>query len=178
MTQKEWQWRWLWCGKWKQIWMQATSEVLTAVLFNPLNAELNPICPLLALFGAHHILHVSRKMAEIQVTWAVTLCWLVSSSRRFERSYWFRSQGQTVLDYMYVCVYIYIVRTVWPWRRNEYVYLMLHILLFILYCHIYIYIYIYISVYLVTLRMVKKEPKHVGDSIGQYNIKSRMCNIK
>jgi len=27
---------------------------------NPLNAELNPICPLLALFGAHHILHVSK----------------------------------------------------------------------------------------------------------------------
>ena len=26
----------------------------------PLNAELNPICPLLALLGAHHILHVSR----------------------------------------------------------------------------------------------------------------------
>jgi len=29
-------------------------------LFNPLNAELNPICHLLALLGAHHILHVSR----------------------------------------------------------------------------------------------------------------------
>jgi hypothetical protein len=28
--------------------------------FNPLNAELNPICPLLTLLGAHHILHVSR----------------------------------------------------------------------------------------------------------------------
>jgi len=27
---------------------------------NPLNAELNPICYLLALLGAHHILHVSR----------------------------------------------------------------------------------------------------------------------
>ena len=27
--------------------------------FNPLNAELNPICQLLALLGAHHILHVS-----------------------------------------------------------------------------------------------------------------------
>ena len=25
---------------------------------NPLNAELNPICHLLALLGAHHILHV------------------------------------------------------------------------------------------------------------------------
>jgi len=30
-------------------------------LFNSLNAELNPICHLLALLGAHHILHVSRK---------------------------------------------------------------------------------------------------------------------
>jgi len=30
------------------------------VLFNPLNAELNPICHLLALLEAHHILHVSR----------------------------------------------------------------------------------------------------------------------
>jgi len=28
--------------------------------FNPLNAELNPICHLLALLGAHHILHISR----------------------------------------------------------------------------------------------------------------------
>jgi hypothetical protein len=28
--------------------------------FNPLNAELNPICHLLALLGAHHIVHVSE----------------------------------------------------------------------------------------------------------------------
>jgi len=28
--------------------------------FNPLNAELNPICHFLALLGAHPILHVSR----------------------------------------------------------------------------------------------------------------------
>jgi hypothetical protein len=27
---------------------------------NPLNAELNPICHLLGLLGAHHILHISR----------------------------------------------------------------------------------------------------------------------
>jgi hypothetical protein len=27
---------------------------------NPLNAMLNPICHLLALLGAHHILHISR----------------------------------------------------------------------------------------------------------------------
>ena len=28
--------------------------------FNPLNAELNPICYLLALLGAYYFLHVSR----------------------------------------------------------------------------------------------------------------------
>jgi hypothetical protein len=39
-------------------------------LFNPLNAELNPICHLLALLGARHILHVSR----IRVNTVVTLC--------------------------------------------------------------------------------------------------------
>jgi len=30
------------------------------VVFNPLNAKLNPIYHLLALLGAHHILHISR----------------------------------------------------------------------------------------------------------------------
>ena len=35
---------------------------------NPLNAELNPICYLLALLGAHHILHISRiRVNENQV---------------------------------------------------------------------------------------------------------------
>jgi len=33
---------------------------LTVNIFNPLNAELNPICYLLALLGAHHFLRVSR----------------------------------------------------------------------------------------------------------------------
>jgi len=32
----------------------------TAHLVNPLNAELNPICHLLALLGVYHFLHVSR----------------------------------------------------------------------------------------------------------------------
>jgi len=36
------------------------SEVHDRV-FNPLNAELNPTCHLLAVLGAHHILHVSRE---------------------------------------------------------------------------------------------------------------------
>jgi len=30
------------------------------IALNPLNSELNPICYLLALLGAHHFLHVSK----------------------------------------------------------------------------------------------------------------------
>jgi len=36
-----------------------TSIVNSSTGINPLNATLNPTCPLLALFGAHHILHIS-----------------------------------------------------------------------------------------------------------------------
>jgi len=34
---------------------------------NPLNAELNPTCHLLALLGAHHILHISRIRVNAQL---------------------------------------------------------------------------------------------------------------
>jgi len=37
-----------------------SQNIVTSLVFNPLNAELNPICYLLALLGAHHFLHVSR----------------------------------------------------------------------------------------------------------------------
>jgi len=37
------------------------------MIINPLNAELNPICHLLALLGAHHILHVSRIRVKQEV---------------------------------------------------------------------------------------------------------------
>jgi len=43
---------------------------------NPLKAELNPICYLLALLGAHHFLHVSRirvNLAQDRNRWLVTL---------------------------------------------------------------------------------------------------------
>jgi len=35
-------------------------------VINPLKAELNPICYLLALLGAHHFLHVSRIWVNAQ----------------------------------------------------------------------------------------------------------------
>ena len=44
-----------------------TSEV-EAILatFNTLNDQLNPICHLLALLGAHHILHVSGLRVNVK----------------------------------------------------------------------------------------------------------------
>ena len=39
---------------------KVTKKLKNAQLVNPLNAELIPICHFLALFGAHHILHISR----------------------------------------------------------------------------------------------------------------------
>ena len=38
----------------------ACHHILKSGDYNPLNAELNPICHLLALLGVHHFLHVSR----------------------------------------------------------------------------------------------------------------------
>jgi hypothetical protein len=39
-------------------WLRMTKRVCEHV--NPLNTQLNPICHLLALLGAHQIFHVSR----------------------------------------------------------------------------------------------------------------------
>jgi len=47
--------------------------VLVVFRINPLNAELNPICHLLVLLGAHHILHVSRIRVKY-VFWISVLC--------------------------------------------------------------------------------------------------------
>ena len=54
--------------------------------FNPLNAELNPICHLLALLGAHHIFHVSG--LRVNGENAISLCVCRCKSDRFcERHY-------------------------------------------------------------------------------------------
>ena len=61
-------------------------KVLYINIINPLNPELNPICYLLALLGAHHFLHVSRIRVKL-----LTFRLLVS--------------------YIYIYIYIYIWST-------------------------------------------------------------------
>ena len=45
--------------------IESFSVLSDSLLINTLNAELNPICYLLALLGAHHILHVSGLRVNI-----------------------------------------------------------------------------------------------------------------
>jgi len=52
--------------------MRHRADCLTVTGFNPLNAELNPICHMLALLGAHHILHVSRIRVKYRVEFCTT----------------------------------------------------------------------------------------------------------
>ena len=52
------------------------------VLFNSLNPELNPICYLLALLGAHHFLHVSRirvKLLSFRLLMSYIYIWCTHS---------------------------------------------------------------------------------------------------
>ena len=45
--------------------LSVNDQVSEPAPFNPLNPELNPICYLLALLGAHHFFHVSRIRVKI-----------------------------------------------------------------------------------------------------------------
>jgi len=45
----------------------STQTIFTSI--NPLNAELNPICHLLALLGAHHNFHVSGLRVKFLKEW-------------------------------------------------------------------------------------------------------------
>jgi len=47
-------------------------------VFNPLNAELNPICHLLALLGVHPILHISRIRVKVHALQWCTITFLLT----------------------------------------------------------------------------------------------------
>ena len=51
--------------------MEAYGELRKSNLINPLNADLNPIRHMLALVGAHHIVHVSRRRVKIRLSFVM-----------------------------------------------------------------------------------------------------------
>jgi len=64
---------------------------------NPLNSKLNPICHLLALLGAHHILHVSRIRVNRTVRRGSCAVWLTSSFH-FKKSSKFRQNFMSQIN--------------------------------------------------------------------------------
>jgi hypothetical protein len=54
-------------------------ECIFKELFNPLNAELNPICHFLTLLGAHPILHISRIRVKVTQVSASVLKYTLSA---------------------------------------------------------------------------------------------------
>jgi hypothetical protein len=67
-----------------QVKMNNKRENIFFCTFNPLNAELNPICHLLALLGAYHKLHVSRirvKKAYLSLRSVLAICHFRPSER-------------------------------------------------------------------------------------------------
>jgi len=66
---------------WNVPYLMNSKEIHTSCIFqffNPLNADLNPICHLLALLGAQRILHVSRIRVKLYFTvgWEVVFWWV------------------------------------------------------------------------------------------------------
>jgi hypothetical protein len=68
--------------------------------FNPLNAELNPICHLLALLEAHHILHVSRIRVKLALTF-----FLYAHSFYSVDEFFFVYRCYVLLTYMNVSIF-------------------------------------------------------------------------
>jgi len=52
-------------GHLQVLWENRSKSLLHTIGFNPLNAELNSMCHLLALLGARHIFHVSGLRVNI-----------------------------------------------------------------------------------------------------------------
>jgi len=93
-----------------------TEKLLCSLGINPLNAELNPICHLLALLGAHHILHIGRirvKECGISVTTRIIVddkacsCHLTREAPKRDKSY----ASFIVFTCIFQFLYVYLIHT-------------------------------------------------------------------
>jgi len=83
---------------------------------NPLKAKLNPICHLLALLGAHHILHVSRIRVK-GVRWEnFDWIYLVLDRVKWRAlvSIVMKLESHKILyRHLYICITAYTPRGIW-----------------------------------------------------------------
>jgi len=92
-----------------------TEILLCSLGINPLNAELNPICHLLALLGTHHILHIGRirvKEFGISVTTRIVVdkacsCHLTRETPKRDKSY----ASSIVFTCIFQFLYVHLIHT-------------------------------------------------------------------
>jgi transposase len=73
--------------------------------FNPLNTELNPICHLLALLGAPHILNICRIRVKLFLK-LVILYWLTLAWNRDSANFKLALlETSSMCVHMYACMY-------------------------------------------------------------------------
>ena len=90
-------------------WHWTRSNVYMSIRINPLNAELNPICHLLALLGAHLIFHVSGLRVKVwMLNWKCTNCKGVKNNNNFGQITGIQEKLDTTCKYIYIYIYIYI----------------------------------------------------------------------
>jgi len=68
-------------------------------IINPLNVELNLICHLLALLGAHHILHVSRIRVKQELFIMKSLFYYTEKPTTTQSRKTFKDNGWIVLNF-------------------------------------------------------------------------------
>jgi len=85
---------------WHTVWNDGLLDSI-AVGFNPLNAELNPICHLLALLAAHPIPHISRiRVKECCVSNSMNSQWkIMKKTHLFVIECW-----QWLVNWVMMCV--------------------------------------------------------------------------
>jgi hypothetical protein len=98
----------------------------TNIFINPLNAKLNAICHLLALLGAHHILHVSRLRLNWQAHSSLLVQFTVKSSHTILHMcsstvhtttcvMWFSLSLETVMHHSLIISKLVNIHFTWDW---------------------------------------------------------------
>ena len=100
----------------ERYWPKGLQKTHQHLSFNPLNAELNPICHPLALLGAHHILHVSGVRVNPLNTELNPICCLLAllGAHHFLHVSSIMVKSLTLrllMSYIYIYIYIYIWST-------------------------------------------------------------------
>ena len=99
-------------------WLKESRAIYAKEDVNPLNAELNPICHLLVLLGAHHIFHVSGlRVKNIRNLTLRGPCIVIYSYNKTNEMHWFLKFIFGIELYMFRTDPLSIIRSPVPYTQ-------------------------------------------------------------